>query len=187
MPWPPCEEVQDVYKIDRDVCETAKQLWTVEGEPFCLAEIGDAAEGLDLMLAAAASVARFRAAYPDRRIENLKAYLRTAFRRLILEERRRKKRHLTLVDELPKNGGGEQRPQGFALIAVEGSQEKDALIAQVKRHMKAIDPRFLEVHEYREMGYTFERLARHYGMKPNHLRSWYSKKWNCLVKRLRKG
>jgi len=185
--WPPCEQSSlNIYEMDVETCEAARELWSAEGQRFAERKLGDVQLRLDLMLKSAASVSKRRAALPpDRPIRDLRKYLRRAFRRLVIEEVKRRERFDTVVAEAqPDSAGSRAEPRAgerAVVLSVEGEQEMDVLLGQIMRVMHEIDPDFLRVYKALVHGHTLEEIAPLLGMKANALRAWYSR----MMKKLR--
>lgn len=179
--WPPCEPPGlDIYEMDAETCEAARELWARECREFAYGKLGDVQLGLDLMLKAAASVTRRRAASPpDRPIRDLREYLRTSFKRLVIEEVKRRERFDTAVEDRQPDshaeGEGARAGSKAVVLGVEGGQEAEVLLAQVMKMMREIHPDFLRVYRALVQGHTLEEIAPHLGMKANALRAWYSR------------
>jgi len=185
--WPPCEQSSlDIYEMDAETCEAARELWSAECRGFADGKLGDVQLGLDLMLKAAASVTKRRAALsPDRPIRDLRKYLRRAFRRLVIEEVKRRERFDTAVEDTrPDSAVSSAEPRSgerAVVLSVEGGQEMDVLLGQIMGMMHEIDPDFLRVYKALVHGHSLEEIAPLLGMKANALRAWYSR----MLKKLR--
>lgn len=183
--WPPCEQSSlDIYEMDVETCEAAAELWSAECRGYAYGKLGDVQLGLDLMLKAAASVSKRRAAMPpDRPIKDLRRYLRKAFGRLVIEEVKRRERFDTVVEDrqLDSAESGAHAGERAVVLRVEGDQEMDVLLGQIMRIMHEIDPDFLRVYKALVHGHSLEEIAPILDMKANALRAWYSR----MMKKLR--
>lgn len=191
--WPPCEQSSlDIYEMDVETCEAARELWSGGGREFAYGQLGDVQLGLDLMLKAAASVTKRRAAAPpERAVRDLRKYLRRSFRRLVIEEVRKRERFDTAVEDRQPDpgpeGAGPRAAVKDVVLGVEGGQEMDVLLGQLMEMMREIHPDFLRVYKALVFGHTLEEIAPHLGMKANALRAWYSRMMKKLRDRMGPG
>ncbi|HYY93321.1 MAG TPA: hypothetical protein VE713_02295 [Pyrinomonadaceae bacterium] len=191
--WPPCEQSSlDIYQMDVETCEAARELWSGGCQKFAYDQLGDVQLGFDLMLEAAASVTKRRAvAPPERPIRDLRKYLRRSFRRLVIKEVKRRERFDTVVEDRRPDpgpeGAGPRAGGKDVVLGVEEGQEIDVLLGQLMEMMREIHPDFLRVSQALFFGHTLEEIAPHFGMKANALRAWYSRMMKKLRDRMRQG
>jgi DNA-directed RNA polymerase specialized sigma24 family protein len=154
-----------------EVYRTAGELWP-QAESFIHTTIRDCAAGLRLMIKAAAAVSR----EIERRtvqIQDPKAYLWVAFRRLILDELKKENRYQSLETD--------EEPPADSIDLPKTLIDK-ILIGEMRAEM---DSWTRTVFDMRALEYPFEEIARMIEMRPNALRSKFSKEMKKLRRRLK--
>ena len=173
--WP---EVQDAYvdefgTVDPEIHELAGILWpSVHTRILCA--IKDLDAGQRLLMKAVAIVSRRRREQPEQ-MTNLSGYLYVIFSHLLTEASRKQAIHDQL-DNIPDVGFG----------ATDGQEAEINQTILVREILSRADDWTREIYEYLILGYSFEELAPHYGMKPNRLRSKWSKSMAKIRKQIKK-
>ncbi|MGH9768122.1 MAG: RNA polymerase sigma factor [Blastocatellia bacterium] len=156
--------------IRPEVYRAAGELWP-QAESLTYSKLRDCATGLRLMLKAVAAVSRKLQEQPDQ-IRDLKAYLWITFKRLISEELEKESRYQPLEPD--------RQPPSDANPSSETLSDQ-ILIQEV---MAQMDSWTRTVFELRLLEYTFEEIARMFNLRPNFLRSKFSKEIKKLRRRL---
>ncbi|HEX8774555.1 MAG TPA: sigma-70 family RNA polymerase sigma factor [Pyrinomonadaceae bacterium] len=173
MIWPPLQSsyTDEFGPMAPEVYRVAGEIWAGWGEAFALRTLRDEHAGMPLMLKSVAEVSRVRAANIDH-IGNLKGYLSTTYKRLVLER-------------LEKENGHRHRDRQLLDLSSPTSDEADLdrkiLIQQLIRRF---DPWTRRVFELLALGYTYEEIAPSIGMQANAVRSRYHKSIVKLKKQL---
>lgn len=170
MTWPTydCGYQDTEGYIDPDVYRTAGELWT-QAKELAASELNDEADGISLMLKAAAYVTKRRESGSEP-IENLKSYLFKVYQRLLWKYRERLRLTSPLDDELI-----EPFVATFegAVNDPSKSVERRILLQEICSRM---DDWTLEVFQLLSVGHTFEEIALHLGTQSNQVRSKFSKR-----------
>lgn len=140
---------------------------------FALSKLQDELEGDRLLHKAAANVDRVFCEEPDK-IDNLKGYLFTAFKHLVLAELEKRKRFE------PLDANSITAPEPDQCNAADAVEQK-ILIDEI---MLRMDPLMRKTFELLVLGHSFEAIAKGLGMKSNHLRSMYSKQLEKLSRQI---
>lgn len=175
--WPALETAytDEFGGIDPKVYAAAGRLWG-QGERFALSVLGDASNGLRLMLKAAAIVTR-RRALADVYITNLPAYLFQTYKHLVLAE-------------LEKANGHRQRETDkqteIAALSVSLAEDLDRKIL-IQQIMQRMDSWMREVFELLMLGHSFEEIGKLRGQNAHALRTRFHKHLNRLTKQIQSG
>lgn len=166
--------VDEFGPIHPDVYEAGSRLWP-RAERFALVTLRDAYSGFRLMLKAVARVSEHRAKNPDEEIRDLKGYLFTTFKRLVLSEREKVAGHREVSAQL-------ERESSLSVPDLVKNLERKILIEELVQHM---DPQTRNVFEALVLGYSFEEIAARTNVKANLLRSRFHKRIRRLAKSIR--
>lgn len=165
MPWPELTaSYQDEFgPIDVEVYRAAGEIWP-QAERLSLRLLGDVSAGQRLMLKTAAAVTQRRkdASEP---IDDLKGYVFTSFRRLLLATVRQENSHRDIESHI----------LALDLDGFRDNEEELQRKILIHEILKEMDPWTHSVFEWLCLGYRFEEIAPHLNMKANVLRSRYSK------------
>lgn len=164
MQWPELEEhyVDEFGPVDLRVYEAAGQVWPAE-EIFARRALADEQAGFRLMIKASAIVTR-RLGELDGAIDNISAFLRFTYRRLVLAELKK----LNGRRAIESDSLGQMPPATRDVGAIETA----ILIEELCRRM---DPVTRKVFELRTLGYGFEMMEDELGMKANVIRARFSR------------
>ncbi|HKQ74231.1 MAG TPA: hypothetical protein VJ810_11115 [Blastocatellia bacterium] len=166
------EGYTDEFGVIRpEVYRAAGELWP-QAESFISSRLHDRPAGWQLMLKAAAAVSRKLQEQPDQ-IRDLKPYLWVTFKRLISDEVEKENRYQSLESE--QQPTTDVRPSSERL-------DDQILIQEI---MAQMDSWTRKVFELRVLGYQFEDIAQMLGMRPNLLRSKFSKNIKKLCRQFR--
>lgn len=173
--WPPLEAAyaDEFGHIEPEVYRAAGALWRAGGEQFACSKLGDAHLGFRLMLRAAAGVTRIHLD-PDQRIENLPAYLYTAYKRLVLAE-------------LEKQNGHRRRDAELhAALASQSDTTADELDRKIElqRLYRRMDQWTREIFVLRTLGHTFDEIGQKRGASGHGIRTKFNEKLRRLLQDL---
>jgi DNA-directed RNA polymerase specialized sigma24 family protein len=169
MHWPQLDEhyVDEFGSVDLRVYQSAGQIWPAE-EAFARSTLADEQAGFRLMIKASVLVSR-RLSELDGEIENIPAFLRITYRRLVLAELKKLNgRWMIESDHL-----AQMPPASRDIDEIETA----ILIEELFRRM---DPWTRKVFELRTLGYGFEMMAEELGMKANVIRARFSREVSRL-------
>lgn len=160
--WPEIKYgyVDEFGEVDPDVYKIAGDLWP-SLRPQILRTIKDLDTAQRLMMKAVAIVSRRNHEEPER-LTNLRSYLLVVFSRLLKAASRKQARQEQLQNEV----------QG---LEIAGSSDVEQTIL-VRELLERSDDWTRNVFEHLVLGYTFTEVAATLEMKPNVLRSMWSKK-----------
>jgi hypothetical protein len=158
-------EYEDEFgKIHPHVLSVAETVW-LKSENFFSNIIQDHQQRLKILLHATALVSQ-KYSSGETQIENLTAYLYSTFRRLILADANRQKRHSELQTEAAKH----QIEAKF--VSEDEKICQKILVNQIRARM---DDWTREVFDLQTIGYQYKDLIPKYGISENRIRSKYSK------------
>lgn len=169
MHWPELDEhyVDEFGPVDLCVYEAAGQIWHAE-EAFARSTLADEQAGFRLMIKASAIVSR-RLSELAGGIDNISAFLRFTYRRLVLAELKKLNgRRVTESDHL-----AQMQPAKRDVDEIETA----ILIEELFRRM---DQWNRKVFELRTLGYSFEMLEKELGVKANVIRARSSREVSRL-------
>jgi hypothetical protein len=171
--FPPIEAAYDEEfgKVDHDVYEVAKQIWT-PAESLAVALLHDSPKGMQLMLKAVAKVSSARK-NKSFEIANLRSYLYQTFKHLVWAELKKEKQHQEKLDNWF------QQQMGAPKKDEEGEINKKILINELRSKM---DDWTREVFDLLCLGYSYEDLVPKFGSAANVVRSKFSKKTARLAR-----
>jgi DNA-directed RNA polymerase specialized sigma24 family protein len=172
--WPPLETgyTDEFGPIDAEAYQVAGHLWR-QAESFARSKLGDEANGLRLLLKAAAQVSRLRAQQPDQ-ITNLTAYLQQTYKRLVLAELEKENGHRQREEELA-------RELSSLLCSPSEELDRKILIQQLVRRM---DEWTRQVFEWLALGHSFEEIGRALGRSPHATRNKYHERLKRLMQQI---
>lgn len=164
MHWPELDEryVDEFGPVDLRVYEAAGQIWPAE-EAFARSTLADEQAGFRLMIKACAIVSR-RLSELAGGIDNISAFLRSTYRRLVLAELKKLNGRKVIEWEI-------ENATSANLNYVPGI-ETSILIEELYLRM---DDWTRKVFELRTLGYGFEKMEKELGMKANVLRAKFSR------------
>jgi DNA-directed RNA polymerase specialized sigma24 family protein len=174
--WPPLPSPRDGYTdefgvILPEVYKAVREIWP-QTEHFVRSTLGDLAAGQHLMFKAAATVSRQRSQNPDL-IKDLNAYLRRAFKRLVLDELEKETGHRDKLEQA--------RSEQSLFDSPEEDLDRKILIQQLVRLM---DDWTREVFLLLAAGYDHEEIAAMRDQQANAIRSRFSKQLKKIRERL---
>lgn len=170
LSWPELPDSNEGYSdefgvISPEVYRVAGELWP-RANSFSLNQLGDASTGQRLLFKAAAQVSR-QLLSPHEPIQNLKSYLWLSFRRLALEELKRRQRQHSADNELDT-------------LEIREANPDDRILWQ--ELLQQMDLQTRQLFRLRALGHSYAEIARMMGKQANVLRAKLDKE----IKKLRK-
>ena len=168
--------------IDLDVYNTAGRVLS-KAEKLVMVMLKDHADGVDLMLKAAAKVTEIRSRRQEP-IRDIGNYLYYTFKNLLCEEWRKQKPSQQLDGEVVDTFVAMFTGDSLLEDDLAQTVEKRLLVEQIISQM---DSWTCEIYELLGLGYTFEEIARGKGVPSNRIRSKFHKRMKRLAQRMQGG